>query len=721
MEDKQYIEIDSSYRDRNSYQEPGDFEIPAWSFNSINKYNAIDPVSDSAIIHSWHARRFKFSETSNLDYSSITLTILNTTTSDGTSSDRTTIIISTPSGHLQPIPNYYSGAVGVLQSYSGVYGTRNPEFRRILSYVYLGNDKGRFTFESPFSFIVSGDTIIVTEPTNIEGSPFSPSIFVPNGSSSASAYNNCYIQNMNNPEYRKIKSYDPVTRVLIPDTDYTTGDSWSSGPVRWYGTSSSFVIRKEPVKKGYYILNCDFSKGQLSIFAPWKGWDVQGYPGILNDVNKSSFIFNTINDDSYDPPLDEDYTGDFIEIGYNPPPYYQWNGGITGNSIVSVKNAISANIANTVVYGSTTTLAVNAFNNKGIFDGYIIRMTSGASKGLECTISNYTSTLATFSPGFWTSVLDIDSPGISPGDTYLLYKPNTSFEARRITKYVREKGVAKGGSLTSVILDDNASMVPGFYNNLRIRFLSGDNVVLAPLGYFNTPYYYVDVLIINYTVQSINGEIIRTAYFEYPRYAENQPIDTNWYPIKAGDKYEFASGIVYPPFGNIYQISFAVILPYSYENLRAFTNISSSVISQKDTNRYRIELINIIIPNASLAISDGMRIVDYSYLYLEIYNSTLATQGNFYMYSNNPNSRKAIFRIPIDDVTRCNESAFLKLDGDGTIQTISYRYRDNLKVSLKLPTGEVFKTVQLEHFGPLSPNRLSQISMLVSLKRIITK
>jgi len=99
MENQQYIEIDSSYRDRNSWSDPGEFEIPAWSFNNTTKYNSIDPVSNAAIIHSWYVRRFKFNDIPNgSDYSSITLTVLNVSASAGSATDTSTVIISTPYG-----------------------------------------------------------------------------------------------------------------------------------------------------------------------------------------------------------------------------------------------------------------------------------------------------------------------------------------------------------------------------------------------------------------------------------------------------------------------------------------------------------------------------------------------------------------------------------------------------------------------------------------------
>jgi len=47
---KRYLEIDSSFRDRNRFPNPSDFEIPISQTGTRDRFNAIDAVSTSTPI-----------------------------------------------------------------------------------------------------------------------------------------------------------------------------------------------------------------------------------------------------------------------------------------------------------------------------------------------------------------------------------------------------------------------------------------------------------------------------------------------------------------------------------------------------------------------------------------------------------------------------------------------------------------------------------------------
>ena len=56
---KQYLEIDSSYRDRNLYPNPASFMIQTNLYNTeTTRLNAVDPVCDDVLLVSWRLNNF---------------------------------------------------------------------------------------------------------------------------------------------------------------------------------------------------------------------------------------------------------------------------------------------------------------------------------------------------------------------------------------------------------------------------------------------------------------------------------------------------------------------------------------------------------------------------------------------------------------------------------------------------------------------------------------
>jgi hypothetical protein len=160
------------------------------------------------------------------------------------------------------------------------------------------------------------------------------------------------------------------------------------------------------------------------------------------------------------------------------------------------------------------------------------------------------------------------------------------------------------------------------------------------------------------------------------------------------------------------------ILKFSYDNYQPFV-YTGSTVSQQEMVCYKIELLDIILPNEILSIGAGSRIAYYPYVYVEISNVSSSGAGlKNIIYSNNPNSSKAIFRVPIYDIVNPSNSAFVKVDGDGMVQTIKFKPNDNLQFSVTLPTGEYYETILQEYFSPSMPNVYCQISACFSMERI---
>ncbi|MHA2038882.1 MAG: hypothetical protein ACW98X_20815 [Promethearchaeota archaeon] len=179
------------------------------------------------------------------------------------------------------------------------------------------------------------------------------------------------------------------------------------------------------------------------------------------------------------------------------------------------------------------------------------------------------------------------------------------------------------------------------------------------------------------------------------------------------------TAIVAPSFSTtINPASLLEILSFSHDNLNPFV-YTGSYTSQQEMVCYEIELVNLLLPNETLSNQNGGRIAFYPYVYVELNNISGSSSGNVNtIYSNNPNSTKMTFRAAIDDTPTPTVSKFIKIDGDGMVQTIKFKPNDSLHFSVTLPDGSVFNTILDESVSPYPPNGLIQISALFSMKRL---
>lgn len=158
------------------------------------------------------------------------------------------------------------------------------------------------------------------------------------------------------------------------------------------------------------------------------------------------------------------------------------------------------------------------------------------------------------------------------------------------------------------------------------------------------------------------------------------------------------------------------VLQFSYDNAVPFCYSGSSV-SQQEMVCYEIELVNLILPNKTLI--SGGRTAFYPYLHVELQNISGASAGNTcIIYSNNPNTKKMLFRTAIDDIPNPGISPFIKIDGDGMVQTVKFKPNDNFKFGVYLPNGEPLTVLEHDTSSPEAPDPLLQVSALFSLKRL---
>ena len=134
--------------------------------------------------------------------------------------------------------------------------------------------------------------------------------------------------------------------------------------------------------------------------------------------------------------------------------------------------------------------------------------------------------------------------------------------------------------------------------------------------------------------------------------------------------------------------------------------LASSLLSERC---YTIQLSHIILPNATLLTGIGNQISFYPYIYVKFTPIDNTLQSSF--YSNNPNAKSVTFKVPVSQFTNDPSALpFIRLSGDNRNQT-RLDITKGFYVSVLLPNGEPFLTVQQDTSPPDLPNPLLQVSM----------
>jgi hypothetical protein len=214
MSNTRYLEIDSTYRNRNEWPLPGKFEIPISQTGSKNINNALDPVSLSVPLQVWTSNNLNLSNNSAVLTGNISLGSLAVRL--GYSSDTLSFIITGTINSFQKKYNYYRNLV-IVNTTRSIQG-------RISEYIFLYTDTvnnidvGQITLTYPFpDTLTNNDAFSITDPSDISDKS-KPYIFSPFGRNQSDSYTNLLLYNETVNEYRKIVKYDKVTHMLYLDT-----------------------------------------------------------------------------------------------------------------------------------------------------------------------------------------------------------------------------------------------------------------------------------------------------------------------------------------------------------------------------------------------------------------------------------------------------------------------------------------------------------------------
>lgn len=433
-----YLEVDSSYRDRTKWPLPGQFEIPVTQSGVKGKLEALDPVCLSSSIISWMGNNFVYSNILNNQQETISVKVIDANTrlfkGISSSSTQSSVFITTDEpGKLQPIADYYTKAV-IRFNVSVNTNVPTPHSTasciRIMKYVFLGNDTAQITLETPMD-LYPGDELVITDPTDLSSSSF-PMFFVPNGNNDDNSYSNMILYNETVNESRKIKQYDSSNRILTVITTETALSNITTGPTTNWKKTDSFSIRASQ---------------------PWLTGQLYTYTNLPeNPSSTTSFNF------PYSLQLNQNPKGDFLEIT-SELEYQDIYGTIQG-----------------VYPGGAELITLDASANP-LDDFYvgakIVLLTSLGAKGATSTIIKYngTSKQARINPGFSNPI---------GGNFYVIIFPKT--QARKIIKFVNETGtITSAGSIYHLELGNSASKTEDYYNNIYITITSGVNAGVVKL------------------------------------------------------------------------------------------------------------------------------------------------------------------------------------------------------------------------------------------------
>jgi hypothetical protein len=219
-----YLDIDSTYRNRNTWPKPGEFEVLVSISGRKSAMNADDPVALASPTLAWTSSLFN---TTSLGVNNIQGLITNVGVGNATS--KAIITFTSSIGTLQQSENYYKGSTwGCI--------TNPTQYAKVTSYKYLGNDRGQVTLDNPVT-VATGYTFDMLDPTDLTD-PANPIFFLPMGSDDPGAYINYILYNETINQFRTINSYDNTTGLLQVNA--------ALSPVIGWLPTHNYSIRKQP-------------------------------------------------------------------------------------------------------------------------------------------------------------------------------------------------------------------------------------------------------------------------------------------------------------------------------------------------------------------------------------------------------------------------------------------------------------------------------------------
>jgi len=158
------------------------------------------------------------------------------------------------------------------------------------------------------------------------------------------------------------------------------------------------------------------------------------------------------------------------------------------------------------------------------------------------------------------------------------------------------------------------------------------------------------------------------------------------------------------------------VLPFSYDNVVPMS-FSGSLVSQQERVCYELNLLSLIVPNKILRGVVGGFPSAYPYFYVEIANESMKGPLT-YLYSNNPNCNRALFRSSVYDTNNISNTPFTHLSSDGKTSVVKFKTTDSMYVRVFFANGQSITSFGADTASPAAPDPYAQFSLLFSIKRL---
>jgi hypothetical protein len=714
MSTKRYLEIDSSYRDRNQYPLPSQFVVSIQQSGeySENKKTALDPVSDASPVMVWNNSFQELKQgTTNAILPYISGIKVNATGNQ-------TFHISTTVQKLRQVRDFYVGC-NLSRDDNGNYPPVPPiTNRRITSYLPLNVNNAIVSLESSLPDDLVGLTgFYIADPSTnniydlvlfniILIATANPLVYKVEGD--LKNFNGYYIgwrlqygENVTPgigafPPLEPWATVDIVNYEIIPTYPYH--QITLSAPIT-YNLTKYYYFMSSPS-----FTSIDSARNYLKFFIPISNNNYE-------DTEQTAYYGTGDNNYYINYGIMRTFDNTFAKISefdsltrlatLETPPYtyflafgdaasvYQYRWVNWGNQsfnfvlrktqpaytdVMSYEYDAKIGIVKAIVYGKSIQLGINYRN---IFQ-------YNQLAGYKTDELNY----------YFLRL----SPYIGLNPPY----PRPLNEERKILRNIYS--VEKFIEVTPeyIILSNNSSSIDNYYKDGIINVFY---VIKNP--FTGTP-------IKTQKIKSYIGKE-RKAIFE-------NPIEIIPYPGPPYEKYYVINTAILTEFFSspveFIQPVFYEIEQYSYDNARPF-NYTGSLVSNSQSTCYEIELINLIIPNTTLVSGRGSRAIFYPYFYVELKPlSAPSSMSRGIISSNNPYAFKMLFRAIINDISAPLDSPFLKIDGDGMTHTVKFNIHDSFLFSVYHANGELIKTDISEQYSPTEPNSRCQISACFSFQKV---
>jgi hypothetical protein len=311
-----YLEINSTYRNRNQYPDPADFVVNISQSGTKDNLHANDPVSSAAPIRVWCPQTYEspigtivLNNTNSLSEFVVSYQVIDNV------SKVVDYYVGTPYSFFSSIGSNTGTVIitgwdfletdGVTDSF--IVSINKPIYGIVVDDVLVTSSTTiSLRFNSPTFLIYSTPSPPFPTPTLPDPPPL-PFIFIPNGLDADNYYTDCIIYNQDKKEWRPIISYNGTNKLAGLDVSAQYGGPFiTTNPPslgEWSLTDTYVLRKKPPIQVGNITNFVNSLSVKLDI--------------TVSSLNPNEYIGNFIR---FTSGLDINKIFRITDYGGNPPP-----------------------------------------------------------------------------------------------------------------------------------------------------------------------------------------------------------------------------------------------------------------------------------------------------------------------------------------------------------------------------------------------------------------